>query len=92
MKLFAEKLHEMIQKQTSTHVHHVASINTETSELCTRADLDKMAEEIYTAIERTEGMQKEIKDTQRQLASRPAPLALIDQSKFNSSPHEAATN
>ncbi|KAG2328728.1 hypothetical protein Bca52824_011456 [Brassica carinata] len=50
MKLFAEKLRENLQKQKSTDEQHVASIDIQTSEICTRADLDKLADEAYTAI------------------------------------------
>ncbi|KAL0696289.1 hypothetical protein Bca4012_063469 [Brassica carinata] len=49
MKLFSEKLQENLQKQKSTD-EHVASIDIQTSEICTRADLDKLADEVYTAI------------------------------------------
>ncbi|KAL0733900.1 hypothetical protein Bca4012_010110 [Brassica carinata] len=50
MKLFAEKLHENLQKQKSTDKQAVASIDIQTSEICTRADLDKLADDVYTAI------------------------------------------
>ncbi|KAG2311929.1 hypothetical protein Bca52824_023486 [Brassica carinata] len=50
MKLFAEKLHENLQKQKLTDEESIASIDIQTSEICTRADLDKLADEVYTAI------------------------------------------
>ncbi|KAG2298737.1 hypothetical protein Bca52824_035209 [Brassica carinata] len=50
MKLFAEKLHENLQKHTSTDKHHVASIDIQISEICTRTDLDKLVDEVYTAL------------------------------------------
>lgn len=50
MKLFAEKLHENLQKHPSTDEQHVASIDIQTLKICTRADLDELADEVYTEI------------------------------------------
>ncbi|KAL0846936.1 hypothetical protein Bca101_020182 [Brassica carinata] len=38
MKLFAEKLRENLQKHKSTDEQHVASIDIQTSEICTKAN------------------------------------------------------
>ncbi|KAL0796350.1 hypothetical protein Bca101_067727 [Brassica carinata] len=57
MKLFAEKLHENLQKHASTDEQHVASIDIQTSEICTKADLDKLADEVYTEITSLEDSQ-----------------------------------
>ncbi|KAL0723226.1 hypothetical protein Bca4012_037825 [Brassica carinata] len=46
MKLFAEKFHENLQKQKSTDEQPIASIDIQTSEICTRPDLDKLADEV----------------------------------------------
>ncbi|KAL0864784.1 hypothetical protein Bca101_043902 [Brassica carinata] len=43
-------LHENLQKKRSTDEQHVASIDIHTSEICIRADLNKFADEVYTAI------------------------------------------
>ncbi|KAG2298677.1 hypothetical protein Bca52824_035149 [Brassica carinata] len=45
-----EKLHENLQKQKSTDKQPIASIDIQTSEIYTRADLDKLADDVYTTI------------------------------------------
>ncbi|KAG2307252.1 hypothetical protein Bca52824_027000 [Brassica carinata] len=62
IKLFAEKLHENLQKHISTYEQHVASIDIQTSKICTRADFDKLADEVYTALTSVDDSQDRHKD------------------------------